>query len=219
MQELWKGKVQWDAQLDDDLQSRWKEIATDMEEAANIILTRRYTTLSSDSPLFLHVFADASTKAYGAVAYLQNTTTVDLIMAKSRDITLPRLELKAAVIAAHLAKFLITTLDNVKKAQVRLWSDSQIVLHWIFSNKQLKPFVANRVQEINTLFPCTQWGYCPTEDNAADLLTRGITSTQSQLSHLWAQGPSWLTSMCNWPTWSPSSVLHITTSEEHPCSY
>jgi len=24
----------------------------------------------------------------------------------------------------------------------------------------------------------------------------------------------WLTSMCNWPTWSPSSVLHISTSEE-----
>ena len=25
VQELWKGKPQWDAQLDDDLQSRWKE--------------------------------------------------------------------------------------------------------------------------------------------------------------------------------------------------
>ena len=161
-----------------------------MEEPANIILTHRYTTLSSDSPLFLHVFTDASTKAYGAVAYLLNTTNVDLIMAKSRvsplkDITLARLELKAAVMAAHLTRFLITTLElNVKKAQVRLWSDSQIVLYWIFSNKQLKPFVANRVQEINALFPCAQWGYCPTEDDAADLLTREITSTQLQLSHL-----------------------------------
>lgn len=55
------------------------------------------------------MFADASTKAYGAVAYVQNSTRVDLIMEKShvlplRDITLPRLELKGTVIAANFAK-------------------------------------------------------------------------------------------------------------------
>ena len=72
----------------------------------------------------------------------------------------------------------------------------------------------NPVQEINALFPRTQWGYCPTQDNAADLFTRGITSTQLLSSRLWIRGPPWLTSMCDWPTWSPSSVLHISTSEE-----
>jgi len=50
--------------------------------------------------------------------------------------------------------------------------------------------------------------------NALDLLTRGITSTQFLSSRLWIQGPPWLTSMCNWPTCPPSSVLHISTSEE-----
>ena len=44
-------------------------------------------------------------------------------------------------------------------------------------------------------------------------LTRVITSTQLLSSLLWIQGPPWLTSMCNWPTWSPSSVLHISTTE------
>jgi len=83
-------------------------------------------------------------------------------MAKScvsplKDITLPRLELKAAVVAANLSSFILNALQHaLKKAEVRLWSDSQIVLHWLFSDKQLKPFVANRVQEISALFPCTQ---------------------------------------------------------------
>ena len=104
-------------------------------------------------------------------------------ISSTKNITLPRLELKAAVIAAHLAKFISTTLQLA--LEVRLWSDSQISLHWIFSNKQLKPFVANRAQEINNLFPSNKWGYCPTTDNAADLLTRGITSTQFQSSQLW----------------------------------
>jgi len=122
---------------------------TDMEEAASIV---KLTALSLNFPLTLHVFADASTKAYRAVTYLQSGNNIDLIITKSRvsplkDTTLPKLELKGAVIAANLAKCNITTLQpTLKGAAVRLWSDSQILLHWIFSDKQLKPFVANRVQ-------------------------------------------------------------------------
>ena len=66
--------------------------------------------------VYLHVFADASMKTYGAIAYLQSAEKVDLVMAKSRvsplkDTTLPRLELRAAVTAAHLAKFIVSTLQ------------------------------------------------------------------------------------------------------------
>jgi len=115
-----------------------------MEEAPSIMLACKLTALSLDFPLTLHVFSDA----YGAVAYLQSGNNIDLIMAKFcisllKDTTL---ELKGAVIAANLAKCIITTLQpTVKGAAARLWSDSQIVLHWIFSDKQLKPFIANRV--------------------------------------------------------------------------
>ncbi|XP_065889715.1 uncharacterized protein [Dysidea avara] len=156
-------------------------------------------------------------KAYGAVAYLQSANQVDFVLAKSRvsppkDTTLPRLELRAAVTAAYLAKFIVSTLSV--HVNIRLWSDSQIVLHWIFSSKQLKPFVANRVKEICSLFPTSVWGYCQTADNAADLLTRGITPTQLQSSSLWSHGPEWLTSETDWPKWSPMSVFNICTSEE-----
>jgi len=141
------------------------------------------------------MFADASMRAYGAVAYLQSSSQVNLMLSRSRlsslkDTTLPRLELRAAVTAAYLAKFIVSTLNVY--VNVRLWSDSQIVLHWIFSSKQLKPFVANRVKEIHSLFPTSVWGYYQMTDNIADLLTRGITPAQLKSSSLWSHGPEWL---------------------------
>ena len=39
LQELWRKKVQWDDPLEEDLQDIWKQIATDMEEAADVVLT------------------------------------------------------------------------------------------------------------------------------------------------------------------------------------
>ena len=49
-----------------------------------------------------------------------------------------------------------------------MWSDSQITLYWIFSEKKLPIFVANRVGEICKLLPNATWHYCPTVCNPAD---------------------------------------------------
>ena len=74
--------------------------------------------------------------------------------------TLPRLELMAAYIGARLCTFVLTSLNHLQ-FRVVMWSDSQIVLHWVSSIKKLQPFVVNRVQEIHELFPETSWKYCP----------------------------------------------------------
>ena len=82
MQELWKKQATWDDPLDHDFQSRWYQVASDLEEATKIVLTHRYFPLPSDKPICLHVFADASTKVYDAVAYLQSAGSVAFVMAK-----------------------------------------------------------------------------------------------------------------------------------------
>ena len=76
----------------------------------------KYSVKRTNQSVYLHVFAHTSMKAYGAVACLQSAEKVDLVMAKSRvsplkGTTLPRLELRAAVTAAHLAKFIVSTLQ------------------------------------------------------------------------------------------------------------
>jgi hypothetical protein len=99
----------------------------------------------------LHIFADASIKAYGAVAYLHHGIEISMVVAKSRvaplkKLTLPQLELMAALIGARLAKFVQRTLtQRYDSLTVKLWTDSEIVLHWLNSDKTLKPFIASRV--------------------------------------------------------------------------
>ena len=120
--------------------------------------------------------------------------------APTKELTLPLLELTTAVFGARLASYLQGQL-HVNK--VCLWSDSQNVLHWLRCTKELKPFVANRVREIKELTSLTDWKYCPTPDNPADLLTRSITSQQIKSSEVWKHwSPYWLPQELQWPAWS-----------------
>ena len=215
LQELWKMKVDWDEPLEESLQQRWNKMIQEVKEAAGHVMPRRYFTSMHFSPQELHIFADASMKAYGAVAYFKQDQQTSLVMSKTKvtplkTISLPRLELMAAVLASRLCKFIISSIKY--KCTVHLWSDSQIVLHWLNSSKQLKPFISTRVGEIVSTFPTSCWQYCPTADNPADLLTRGINSQQLILSTTWRYGPTWLTSRNQWPTWNPSEVTH----SQHP---
>ena len=209
LQQLWQDRIGWDTILSDDLRTRWKVIADAITGVTTLSFPRKYTTSLFTPHTFLHVFADASLKAYGAVAYIQQDQgSPSLVMSKSRaaplkQLTLPRLELKAAVLAAKLSSFVKTSL-NIDCA-VQLWSDSQIILHWIASHKQLQPFVNRRVEDIRAISSC--WKYCPSADNPADLLTRGITAEQLKSSDLWIHGPTWLPIQPAWPTWDPTEVL------------
>ena len=118
----------------------------------------------------------------------------------------------AASIGARLCSYLEKTLPVTK---VFLWSDSQIVLQWLHTTKQLKPYVANRITEIKTLTSVDNWKYCPTVENPADLLTRGITANRFVASENWRKGPLWLlASPENWPPWTPSTHLLLTQTED-----
>ena len=47
----------------------------------------------------------------------------------------------------------------------------------------------NRVTEIQSTTKNTSWNYYPTNDNPANLLTRGIQVDELSTSTLWAYGP------------------------------
>ena len=204
----------WDEPLKKDLQDEWLIIAKDIQVATTVTIPRRYFTnadLSSIAAAQLYVFADASIKAYGVVAYLQVNEYTAFVIAKTRvapvkELTLPKLELMAALIAARVSNFITTSL-SLQGISTHLWADNQIVLYWIHSNKKLPTFVAHRINEIHQLTSTATWRYCPTESNPADLLTRGINSQLLKSSTLWSHG---LTSGENhWPTWQPSSSLQM----------
>ncbi|XP_064645114.1 uncharacterized protein LOC135498660 [Lineus longissimus] len=129
--------------------------------------------------------------------------------------TLPRLELLAAVIASNLGKYVCDQLNNLRITKKVPWSDSQIVLCWLKSKKHLPSFVKRRVSAIRK-FNFNEYRYCPTNENPADLLTRGITSRKLANSDLWWHGPEWLTGG-DWPiseTYDSAILLQLNADDE-----
>ncbi|KAJ8364831.1 hypothetical protein SKAU_G00136620 [Synaphobranchus kaupii] len=112
-------------------------------------------------------------KACGSVAYLASevhgTIYTAFIMARSRvapkrQLSMPRLELCAALTGAQLAKLLLSELTLTLR-QMTLWTDSTTVLTWLQSES------------------CS---------NPADDLTRGKTLQELSKHSRWSQRPNFL---------------------------
>ncbi|GFU02609.1 integrase catalytic domain-containing protein [Trichonephila clavipes] len=165
----------------------------------------RYVEITENSEL--HLFVDACKSSYGACVYIQTVSPlgvkIRLIRAKSRvaplkTMTIPRLELMACCIGARLVHSVYAALD-IPDLKIFAWSDSMVALWWLKNHGDWSVFVANRVNEINSLVPSQIWRHVPGELNPADFLSRGI-SPRLFSDSLWWEGPSWLLEPpSNWP--------------------
>ena len=98
-------------------------------------------------------------------------------------------------------------LSNQRRIEGRtLWSDSKTVLCWLRNKKEWKQFVKHRVNDILKVSDNEHWKYCPSEDNPADIGTRGMIASKLNESQLWWNGPSWLVKEESfWPKQEPIS--------------
>ncbi|KAG6456300.1 hypothetical protein O3G_MSEX009634 [Manduca sexta] len=178
--------------------------------SARASLTISYTDLQ------LHIFCDASTQAMCAAAYWrwinnQGEIQIAFISSKCRvapvkQMSVPRLELQAALLAARLSDTIIKEHKTVPSEKY-FWCDSSTVLHWIRNHERdYKPFVAHRLGEIDELSLTKEWHYVPTQMNVADIATRD-TCELSVLHKEWLYGPEFLYDAQNcWPKDIPDEV-------------
>ena len=191
----------WDVQLGHSLKYRWDcwESNLPCEVSVPRSLAGFREPIKS---LELHAFGDASTQGVGAAVYSvihqESGTTQILVAGKSRlakeDLTVPRLELVSAHMAANLLVNVRNALDHLSRPQSFAWLDSTVALHWILGRGQYKQFVSNRVRKIHQ-HPEIKWRYVPTSENPADLASRG-----GKLNQTWLYGPEWLSDMSRWPS-------------------
>ncbi|GFX31454.1 integrase catalytic domain-containing protein [Trichonephila clavipes] len=108
-------------------------------------------------------------------------------------VTLPRLELLGALVAARLASK-VKKIVNLKRSCLQYhWTDSKIVLFWIKGNKtRWKQFVANRVNEITSLTDPHSWYHCAVKENPADFLSRGLSADCLVSNSRWWTGAEFL---------------------------
>ena len=202
MQELWIHGLDWDEKLPKELSTKIMLWFAELVLLPTIKVPRCLQFKKQATVVYLHVFADASEEAYGAVVYQKTeyqdgTSSVCLVASKSKvaplqSVSIPRLELMGAVLGSELAQTIANAL-TIEKNSITYWIDSACVLYWIREySKKLKPFVTNRVSEIQVNTSPDQWRYVPTQMNPADYVTRGVRLSDLEKLTIWWEGPDYL---------------------------
>ncbi|XP_070855366.1 uncharacterized protein [Drosophila suzukii] len=137
--------------------------------------------------------------------YEDDNVMVSFVCAKTkcapmRTMSIPRLELQAAVLGTRLMNT-VQEEHSVDISETVLWTDSKTVLRWIGStHRRYKQFVGNRVAEILESSKVSQWRWVPTADNAADDATRSQNKADLSPESRWLSGPAFLRQPASgWP--------------------
>ncbi len=223
LQRLCKDKLSWDEVADDDTQRKWVKWLSHIDELKQTSVSRPYNPQGFPvRKIEIHNFADASQEAYGAVSYLrvigEDEVHCAFLMGKSRlaplkSVTIPRLELMAAVIAVRLNKLLHEQLQ-LQISDTYFWSDSTAVLQYIRNEtRRFKTFVANRLAEIHESTVPSQWMHVPGTLNPADIASRGLDPTDHYGLQTWLKGPQFMwMSKDSWPL-QPDNLPPLETDE------
>jgi len=108
---------------------------------------------------------------------------------------------------------------NTSFDRIVYWSDSTIILNWLkIQPNKLQVFVSNRVVEIQGLTDYHEWRHVPTQENPANLLSRGLYPRQLVREKIWWYGPPFLLkSEHEWPT-MPKAEIPTTELKKIVCA-
>ncbi|XP_041451719.1 uncharacterized protein LOC121405178 [Drosophila obscura] len=208
MQEIWLRELGWDDVLPNDLSQAWETFLKSFPAIQGIRIPR-WLHVCPMAKVQIHGFCDASQRAYGAAIYVRverpQGIVCTLVTAKTRvapvkTVSLPRLELCGAVLLTELSVAILPQMP-LDASQVYFWTDFTIVLAWL--NRPAcdwTTFVGNRVARITRCWPRERWSHVRSEDNPADLASRGLGPTELVGNDMWWHGPAWLRGpQSEWP--------------------
>ncbi|XP_073728111.1 uncharacterized protein [Misgurnus anguillicaudatus] len=203
LQEMCRQGTGWDDSLSPALSPRWEKWQDDFVNLERVNIPRCYvpTEFGKVVKTEIHHFSDASNCGYGQCFYLRVMNEIANIhcafligkarVAPTKVVTIPRLELTAAVVSVKMSDILREELD-LSNVNEFFWTDSKVVLSYINNEaRRFHTFVANRVQRIRQSTTPKQWLYVPSNDNPADNASRGRTISEL-LSSNWLSGPPFL---------------------------
>ena len=207
LQDLCQLELDWDQPLPSREASVWRSWLGKLPEMEDLRIKRCIAPpqFGQIIDVQLHHFADASGSGIGVVSYARLTNHrgevhCSFLQGKSKvpplkAVTIPRLELTAAVLAVKVGKKLEEAMEMVPTS-VSFWSDSTTVLGYIKNTKtRFHIFVANRMKIIHERSSPQQWKYVPGEMNPADEGSRGCQTSR------WLEGPQFLwKDQSAWPT-------------------
>ncbi|XP_041461181.1 uncharacterized protein LOC121412436 [Lytechinus variegatus] len=225
LQKLCREGLGWDEPIPEDDEREWSNWLQSLPILTGLKIDRclKPTYFKDVVSAQLHHFCDASEIGYSSVAYLRLTEESGrihcaFVMGKSRlsplkTVSIPRLELSAAVLAVDVNRFLQEELD-VPVNETFYWTDSTAVLQYIRNeSRRFHTFVANRVAKIHEASHVSQWRHVGTKNNPADDGSRGMTAKELIDNPRWLQGPQFLQQdEENWP--APPEVIQELSADD-----
>lgn len=225
LQDIWRAGIQWDQTINDDQWEQWQKWNKVLRQIPTIRIPRCYfdkAVAQHYKHLQLHIFVDASEGAYAAAAYFRiidpaGTAHCSLVAAKTKvaplkPLSIPRLELQAAVLGTRLLNFVLQS-HTVTIKKRYLWSDSSTVLAWLKADpRKYKQYVACRIGEILTETEANEWQWIPSKLNPADLATKWGNGPSADARSIWFTGPTFLQRPEN--EWPKQTRLQHTIDEE-----
>ena len=141
LKKLFQLKLGWDDSLPEALIDEWRLWCSQLKYLNSFTFPRYVPTNETTEYL---IAGDASISGFACCAYArtyfkeEDKYEVTLLMAKARvspvhELTVPRLELKAAHLAADMGHYIHTEM-GVDKSKISLYSDSEVVLFWLHKN-------------------------------------------------------------------------------------
>ncbi|KHJ87440.1 Pao retrotransposon peptidase, partial [Oesophagostomum dentatum] len=214
LQDVHKQKLGWDEMLPEEEQRRRMGIENDIV-GFTISIPRKVLDKASNAKHDLSIFVDSSKRAYTCGLYIttisgDGSRVTQRFVGKSKiaplkkEQTIPKLELLAIFLGLSVAETTILK-TGVKFERINLFSDSTIALSWLRANKKLPPIVTTLVEKIEFTAEGVRqtsqltFFHVPTEENAADCATRGVSKSEFANCQWWT-GPKWLNdSIERWP--------------------
>ncbi|XP_062713978.1 uncharacterized protein LOC134290794 [Aedes albopictus] len=205
VKDIWRTKIGWDDPIPEKLHETWRRWIQVLQQLPQLELPRCYFpnySVGSLRSLQLHVFMDASETAYSCVAYFRIEdqergfrcvlVSSQTKVAPLKPLSIPRLELQAAVIGTRLMKSIQQTHTLLICRRV-IWSDSRTVLSWIQSDQRnYRQFVAFRIGEILEETKLEEWRWIPSRFNVADEATKWGNGPNLRENSRWFCGPEFL---------------------------
>lgn len=194
-------KLGWDDKIPDDHLEAWTRNLEDIQEIREVKFRR--TIIPDDAAscdLDLIVSCDASqfiaiATVHAKVKLKSGGYSCQLVTAKSKiikELTIPKAELRAAVLGAHLAHAVKHSLGE-QCLDTTYLTDSSVALHWIHQDERpLEVVVRNCVIDIRRFTTPSSWFHIATDLNIADLGTRYAAVSEVGLLSDWQNGPDWM---------------------------
>ena len=204
LQRLWRLSVDWDQPLPPNICEKWLIYLKQLPLLSELKIERQLL-IANYTNCQLIGFCDGSELGYGCVIFVrsennQKQVKTNIIAAKSKvapsqTISIPRMELMGCWLLSRLFYRVRDTLQqqNINITHIEAFSDSKSVLYWLQTPPyKLKTYVGNRVSLITEIIPPSAWFHVRSENNIADICSRGALPVQFIELKTWFSGPDWL---------------------------